>query len=372
MNKTLLALLVAASLVACSSDNDTSADALGTDPTASGNDPITGMPADDSPVAGTTDTAATTDTTATTDDTAGPDDPDDEAPIREPSFGPAQLSPANYEAVVSEVFGIYTGRAYGAGILALPGYPGLDDQPFAGGGYEGSTSQQDVCSNGGTAALAMTWSGDRVSTIDRRGAFDNCQYDALLIDGEIQKITVDNVSIASSGLSVTDDSESTLTRFSGGAGYGDGNNYGGSNRTWWNTSELDYTVSSQGSIDFGVTGANTRYETNPPVQHDLQGSFTLQYGGTGGGKVRVETPVAFSHEGVADFDDPAYDFGAWNFQTGVLTLNAGDGSSVRVEADNGDPDSARVTLAYAGRSETFDKPWSDWDDNLKGFTDLFR
>ena len=196
LNKTLLALLVAASraasraaslvasLSACSSGDGTPDDIVAADPTAAGNDPITGLPADDG--------AITEPSTFTS--TGG------EAPVRDTGFGPARLSQANHEAAVSKVFGVYSGRAYGTELFALPRYPMLEPRRIVGSADQGSTSQQDTCSNGGTANLSMDWSGSRVTTFERRAAFDDCQFGELLLDGEIEKGTTDNYRIVSSGL----------------------------------------------------------------------------------------------------------------------------------------------------------------------------
>lgn len=344
-HKTILSLLVTAALggnlAACSPGSDSPAD-----PSAAGADPITGLPMSD-PSMPAADGAVEP-------GTASPVTPD-----AMPQPGASQLSASTYETVVDDVFAVFTGAAYGSDVLALPPYSGLRELSIERSSYEGSTTRSDVCDNGGTAELALDASGARVVVTDRRGVFDNCQSGSLLIDGEIELLNTDNVNVTSSGLSIEGDS---MTRsFSGGVAYGDGNNYGGGSARWWTASELNWSVDSGERIDFAVTNANTAYQIDGGFGQTMSGSFTLT---SDDRSIAVTTTKAFASNR-PDFNDPNYSPNAWHYTSGTLRIVAGDGSSILIEADNGDDASARVTLAHDGQRESFEKPWSDWDSVLR-------
>ena len=376
MHKTLLCLLVAASLGACSSSDD----GAPADPAAPGADPITG--AASGPVGGgPTEAASASGTPGVSDGTSPAQDgvppardgapsvpgaaaSDEDATASAPAVASAPgasdlIDEASYDALVREAFAIYTGRAYGAGVLALPPYPGLRGLPTA--TPEGETAVEEACENGGTARLAMAWSGARVIVYERRAAFDGCQSGAITLDGEIELLDNDNASVVSSGLTVDDGT--TARTFSGGAAYGDGNNYGGSNRRWWTASELGWSW-NDGTGEVRLENASTAFETTVPVTYSLRGDFTLTSAATGDRPLVATIPVPFELSRQISFE-PDFVPDEWDFPVGTLRLEAADGSAVTVDADNGDDSSVRVTLdGSAGRS-SFDRPWSDWNAALR-------
>ena len=342
MNKSLLCLLVAVSLGACSSDGGTAAD-----PTAPGADPITGS------AAGSTgdgrDAAV-----------ASNDVPAEASVDRGTAASGDLIDEGNYDALVREALAIYTGRAYGAGVLALPPHPGLRELPTD--GPYGSTSREDVCDNGGTARLHVEWGGARVVTYDRHGAFDGCQVGALVLDGEIGLSETDNVRLASSGLAIDDGT--TTRRFSGGVAYGDGNNYGGSNERWWTASEVAWSW-DDGRGGASLENASTFFTIVAPRAYSLRGGFTLTSEATGNRPLVATIPVPFDLDRTVDGDDPSFAPDDWDFPVGTLKLRAADGSSVTLDADNGDASSVRVTLDGSAGSSAFDRPWSDWNGPLR-------
>ncbi|WP_430881635.1 hypothetical protein [Granulosicoccus sp. 3-233] len=331
-----IATVLAGNLVACQSDNESFAD-----PTAPGADPITGLPLEEaSPAVVQLDDGSS-------------------VPAAASSGEVAMLSPSNYDSVVDEVFAVFTGAAYGSEVLALPPYPGFRALEIGGDYNDSSTSISEVCDNGGSANISLSWSGSRVILNDRQAFFDNCQYDTLVLDGEFQTLEYDNISVVSSGLTIT--GEGSTKSFSGGVGYGDGNNYGGSSERWWGASELNWSVSSEDQIEFAISNANTSYRIDGGFAHNMSGGFTLT---TEDYIVQVQTVEALQSDRL-DYDDLNYSPRNWFYSSGILRITASDGSSVLIEADNGDATSARVTLAYDGQLESFDKPWSDWDSVLR-------
>ena len=352
MHKTVLAALVAASLAAaCSSDGTDPAD-----PTAPGADPITGLPAADAPdPAADAGPSAAPAADASRDPVAGADPAGAVADAPDAATDGNAITAANYEAIVGTAFGIYTGAKYGATVLAFPGTGELLSMPEEVDAAEGSRSREDVCVNGGTARYAVEWRGSRVVSFDRRGAWDGCQIGSLVIDGELEHRSTDTVAIASSGVAARWDI--TDVAFSGGVGYGAGNNYGGAYGHWWTASELDFEIETEG-LAYRIEGATTEFSLDPAAR-TLRGGFAFSDAASAGRSIAASTPVpltgpTFAPEG-----------GVPTFEAGVLRLDGGDGSSVTIDAANGDAASARVTLVTAGGTDTFDKPWADWDRPLQ-------
>ncbi len=331
-----IATVLAGNLVACQSNNGSSAD-----PTAPGADPITGLPLEEASPA----------VVQLEDGTR--------LPAAASSGGVAMLSPSNYDSVVDDVFAVFTGAAYGSDVLALPPYPGFRALEIGGDYNDSSTSSDEVCDNGGSARISLSWSGSRVILNDRQAVFDDCQYDTLVLDGEFQTLEYDNISIASSGLTIL--GEGSTKSFSGGVGYGDGNNYGGSSERWWGASDLNWSVSSDDQTEFAISNANTSYRIDGGYAQSMSGGFTLT---TDNYTVQVQAEEAFQSAQL-DYNDPNFSPRNWFYSSGVMRITASDGSSILIETDNGDATSARVTLAHGGQLESFDKPWSDWDSVLR-------
>lgn len=338
--KTPLYLAIAAvlvgHLVACESTT-----VPASDPTAPGADPITGLPLDD---------ASTSDEQL--DDITN-------VPDSATANGVAMLSLSNYDSVVEDVFAVFTGAAYGSEVLALPPYPGFRALAIGGDYNDSSTSSSEVCDNGGSANISLSWSGSRVILHDRQAVFDDCQYGSLVLDGEFQALEFDNISVASSGLTIEGDGKTRT--FSGGVGYGDGNNYGGSSERWWSASDLNWSVSSGDEIELAISNGNASYWIDSGYARNLSGGFTLT---TRDYTVQVQTEEALQSDR-PDYSDPNYSPNNWHYSSGILRITASDGSSILIETDNGDEESARVTLSHAGQLESFDKLWSDWDSVLQ-------
>jgi len=331
-----IATVLAGNLVACQSNNGSTSD-----PSAPGADPISGLPLDDS---STSDVQLENSTSA---------------PAAASSNEASMLSPSNYDSVVEEVFAVFTGAAYGSDVLALPPYPGFRALEIGGDYNDSSTSSSDVCDNGGSARISLSWSGSRVILNDRQAVFDDCQYESLVLDGEFQVLEFDNVSVASSGLTIEGDYQTKI--FSGGVGYGDGNNYGGGSERWWSASELNWSISSGDEIEFAISNGNASYRIDGGYAQSMSGGFTLT---TQDYTVQVQTEQPFQSN-QRDYNDPDYRPNNWFFSSGILRISATDGSSILIETDNGEAISARVTLVYDGQLESFDKLWSDWDSVLR-------
>ena len=98
----------------------------------------------------------------------------------------------------------------------------------------------------------------------------------------------------------------------------------------------------------------------------LSGTVALASERTGGATLRTE--AAFSYPTGIDSDtglviEVPED---WTFTKGSLRVTATDGSTVLLEADNGDESTARLTLIDStGEETTFDEPWSVWQDSLR-------
>ena len=343
-------LSVALTLCACSSSDD---DATATTPGSSAAPTDAGDSGDGSAGDGTDTTPPGT--RPSEDDVTGGGSADSGSGGS--SSGLPAITLDNRVQLLGAVFDAYSGNAYAPRVLTLPDYSDVDYALYRSPGVDSETV---TCSNGGTADLSSSASGDRVVTTVTGFRFDDCQDDVDLLDGELERTTSDTVGFASSGLTIENQSE-TL-RYSGDASFSRGNLYGGSNQSWWSTSGLSFAI-DDGIAAYELSDATSFFSTTVPFERTMSGGFTLTSAETGGVPITANVTDEFRFsvrpegENWDRRDDP-------RFTTGTLELSAPDGSRLVLDADNGDFDTVDITVTDGDGSETVTDRWDQWPNRL--------
>jgi len=110
----------------------------------------------------------------------------------------------------------------------------------------------------------------------------------------------------------------------------------------------------------------------------LRGGFIANLDHFDGQSIVASTPVEFSYklnfrgdgqeiEGLPPIEDPvtAVFRNNWVFTTGQLQLLGEDGSTLLLDANNGDRHTVTVAITNDQGTETFTQPWSLWQDDLR-------
>gem|GEM_PF-1676443 len=283
----------------------------------------------------------------------GPDGPD--APL---------ITADSYVDVLAYAFDIYTGKRFGASILALPGYP-VDSIDIELPPADTDPNVADVtCENGGTLTFTLGFSGSRQTTTTRDYAFDNCQSGTALYDGNVVEKNFGNVVLQSSGIEVVDGP--LTTRFSGGLNYMPMSNRDGGPFRFYGLGGVDLSIEGESAVllseaEFGyayVVG-NTGFE--------IDGGYRFASALTAGREVTVSTPepLGYGLPGTgADYPVDEERPETVRFSAGVLRIDDANGDSLTLVADNGDPATADIEIVTGGRTERFVQPWSVWADAL--------
>jgi hypothetical protein len=262
------------------------------------------------------------------------------------------------------LFRIYTGREYGADMLALPGYDttALDAQGLPPEGEERIESV--TCENGGTLAYTLSQRGTRQITTRRAFDFDDCQDGARVFNGEIVESTFGNIILNSPGLEVTE--QQGDTGFYGVINYKyNSNRDGGPRRNYW-LSDVRYTV-DDGTERVTLGDASIRFNFVIAFDRELEGGYTIASPRTAGRTLEVRTLEALLFR---QDDDEAYIADgsrpeSTRFRTGTLQVVDANGDSLTLFADNGDPLSADIEIVNASGTERIVLPWSVWAEALE-------
>ena len=289
----------------------------------------------------------------------GPDDP----------AAPA-ISADNYVEVLTYAFEIYTGRRFGAEILALPGFPveTLDYEP-PGRERDGTVTVVGECEGGGTVVLAETVTGERQTTRTRDYDFEGCRQGARRYEGDFVERDFGNYQLESTGLEVVEGER--VARFSGFLGYMPRSNRDGGPSRTYGVRDVDYAI--EGASPATLADASFDYLfVLGGFRFALEGGYRVASAFTGGAELVASTPEPL------EFllgDDPSFQADGSRpesprFATGTLRLEADDGSSLTLEADNGDPLTANVTVSSNGATASFVEPWSAFAGALDFAFDL--
>lgn len=261
----------------------------------------------------------------------------------------------NHVELLRHVFDIYTGNAYIPDVLTLPDWT---DPAYNGTPGFMSVEANITCLNGGTARFIPFYSDDGDSNTRAwwEFHFDNCQDDAVILDGQLHREywggrgSGTNGKVVSSGLST--DEQSRQLRYRGTV-YEQLLFLSGRS-----ASDVNYSVSDVLSM-FELSNANTGF-SNYPVDgtFTMSGAFTVVSDATGNRALGAEVLERFEVRPPAFFDEPS--------NIGVLELSGDDGSKLVLTADNGDFESVLIEISTSGIvSETLTQPWSLWADNLR-------
>ena len=265
----------------------------------------------------------------------------------------------NVVMLVAAVFDTYRGEPWGDIVFALPGFSRTPD-------LTPNEEQTLTCDNGGTATIRgiNTGYGGGLGYV-----FDNCQDSETLFDGQIDnygdRYGIQNVE----GTDFTVTTPAETIRYSGDVS----ELPSAKNISMSQDEPVNFEWSTAEGTLYSLVGAVTDYQYGPTPSWpwptiSLSGSFALSSGRTGGATLRAETPEALGRPTGYDSEtDQVLDVPEdWTFTEGSLRVTAPDGSTVLLEADNGDEASARLTLIDStGERTSFDEPWSVWQENLR-------
>lgn len=269
------------------------------------------------------------------------------------------INRASYADIVARVFDVYTGQAYAPDVITLPRY----SDPVYRNDLQLTEAQDSVvCSNGGSAEVAIQSAGQRLIVKSTNFVFDNCQDGSTLVDGDLHRVLGDVLRLVSNGISV--DEPSVTTTFAGITILSQGNEYGlGPDRLAWSASGVMYTRDTADTM-LSIDDAVTLFQRVVPFSATLYGSFSLRDEALGDHRLDVVTTQDFVFDS-GGVDGPAWDRrNDWTFDTGRLTVYADDGSSLVLDADTGDAQTVRVSLVNKEEHYEFLEPWSTWSARL--------
>lgn len=276
---------------------------------------------------------------------------------------PVEVTPTlnheNYIEVVRQVFDWFSGKAYNEAIQKPHRYT-YDNSPISSELISTDPLHwlyEYTCDNTvGTATSNTVF--PNLSSIVRYYELDftacewnserfegSTHYSVFVLGNEIWQhddmriVNSDNLSISATG---------TIKKTFSACGYGDYQE--------WVAESLQFAQGSEAVIS-ELSNVNTRFGYGANCAQNLavlEGSFQLRSPISNGLELSIDTPLAFQN---AESNERF-------FETGILTIRAGDGSVIEVNADNGDRQSVLVSITANGSTDTFNEPWSTWQDSL--------
>ncbi|NND91487.1 MAG: fibronectin type III domain-containing protein, partial [Granulosicoccus sp.] len=254
----------------------------------------------------------------------------------------------NYIELLRHVFDIYTGNAYIADLATLPDWP---DSTYSGTPTSDSTEAEITCLNGGTAQFTPVINTSIHSSYAWEFKFHDCQDNTVVLDGQLLReknygSRLNGGKVTSTGLTI--DGQPRQVFYSGGMDEWE------SFASHRETTELNYSV-SDGLSSFELTDANTRVTYYGPFW--MNGSFTIKSELTDNRHLHAEVLEEFQMKLNAAYQ------GA---DTGLLKLMGDDGSELKLNVANNDDLTVTIEITTSdGTNETFTRPWSLWEVNLR-------
>lgn len=260
--------------------------------------------------------------------------------------------------LLAEIFDAYRGVPWGRKLITLPGYSHSPVEfPF--------DDLVLTCDNGGSATVIFYFVG---SPEDRRYRFDDCLDGEVLFNGDFEDYdyVVRNL-VSETGLTVEYSAESVYYQ-----GHMRLLNDGGG-REWFSIEPVTFTWQFEDGTVYALSGSDLDFTygwvpKGPPFEvASLRGTLELSSTGTGGHRLSIEALEPFDRP---PLDDPEGGWlplpEDWTFTEGTLQASAPDGSTLLLEAGNGDEMTATLTVTGSDQRETrWDQPWSVWQVNLR-------
>jgi|GEM_PF-3500795 len=273
---------------------------------------------------------------------------------------PPDVNAENHAELLTYAFSIFNGSAddYGSTILAFHGFSDPRySEPLNQPEISNALAEQVVCGNGGTAKFTPYLFGLLEVTSGWSSVFNNCQDGARVLDGDLERTVSSAVTVKSDRFEVKDqarrlDYSGTLVwEFAGSRAY--------DSREWW-LRDVHFTVTNGEEVVFELSDADAHLFT-VTYSNSIDGQFRVRSMATGGKFLRVhvaqELEIALN-DGRFDSLEPP------RFASGVLEIAGEDGSTLMLDADNGDIDTVEVTLRAGDEVMNLTQPWSIWEDQL--------
>jgi len=244
------------------------------------------------------------------------------------------LNKSNYSAVLTQVFEVYSGRAYDKRLTTRP-YFRVD-------GFQ--------CDNEGEY-LVTELQDDELAAVIKQ-----CQIGGDTVNGGIiTEFDDDSVIVNYDTLTSTFDPSGTI-------------NVNGqyetrcceSGQESFKTKDTNYSIAYDGG-SLAVTTVATEQTLNWPVSGLLRGSFAMQPLVVNGANLNVSTAADLQYA-FADLSpaDAALYRDTWSYTSGRILIVADDGSSLELNATTGDPSSVFIIINNGTSTETIEDQWSQW------------
>lgn len=279
------------------------------------------------------------------------------------------LTVDNHAAVLSMVFDLFNGSYlnYGQSILSLPDFsvPRYNEPPEAISPVEVANQTPEVvdCVGGGTATFNYIQSGFTDITYGWDMQFDDCNDVDTIYDGQLRRSSNSAFETASStGLRI--ERGGKITHFSGLLDWQARNARFGDSRSWRLSDFSLQMMDADGTLLLDVIDGNSTLNTFEPRFRNLEGNLTVRSSDTDNHTLSVSVTARLEQEVPAGPDIESR-FETAQFDSGVLSVTAGDGSSLLLDAGNGTPETADITISSTdGSSTEFEQPWSIWAHQL--------
>lgn len=275
------------------------------------------------------------------------------------------ISADKHIELINYLFDIQTGERYAADLLSLPRYSNPDYEDVkAATGYgvaEGhGRVENEVCENGGSGRFTAHYQGYNQRTYGWDFEFNNCQDGINIIDGVISRRDDCNQYRSSEGLTISN--QNGVTHFKGETDFiGCGYRFGAPHRFYRFT--IDEYSTSDSSTNFSLTNAEFSFTNAEEFQRSMVGSYTIISPETNNQILDIQ--VSFSRSRNQEDAGDNQIWGDNSFATGSMTVTAANGDSLKLNADNGDPSTMSITITSAAGTESFEQPWSLWDNHLE-------
>ncbi|WP_157736501.1 hypothetical protein [Granulosicoccus antarcticus] len=310
-----------------------------------------------------------------------------EQPVIEPSEG--LINRDNHVELLSQAFSVYTGKVYGDTLPGIPqafmeSHPSTEIEvpPATLNEGESAVLFQYACDNGGVlqnldtvydfgdTTRTFTWNDCLDDTVVRSGTLSSREnnvggyYRDLMFSSYNGDFVSGDTIVASGKFGSISDSniDPSTIRIDR-----------------WTNQGVNYSFKNESTfLEVGNASTDTFYRwldrTDDVFIAELDGSFQLSSSLTEQHTVEVLTReklfVNITLDGSFDFIEvrpsvPYPDVPAWSFTSGEIQITADDGSSLRLNAESGDTQTAQITLLQGGiELESFQQPWSLWRDVL--------